>query len=327
MCPDGRRRRPQLLAPYPWDYVLGSIHYIGDAGIDGEPDPDRRGSEWRRRGAGTTRRSPGAASSGLFDSLAHPDLVRCTAPRFRGTGRPSPAPLTVSASRSRAAGLYKPHGKLYPNPELLREARARGTADHACLGRSCPRERRSRSRPASTTRARRLRDPDGLRPEAAATGAAGVRARRHRRRRAWVRCDRPARPWRRRVPGPAGALGPLGRRRGRPRAHRRAARRGEPRRHRCDVPLGRRRARRHLLAPAAEPRLPASARRGVRARQRPLRPDRRAPEGRRTPGGDCVFAWRRPSAWSRTGSPCPARRRTASASPAEAKASPLRRSR
>ncbi len=27
-----------------------------------------------------------------------------------------------------SAGLYKPHTKLYPNPELLREARARGTA-------------------------------------------------------------------------------------------------------------------------------------------------------------------------------------------------------
>ena len=26
-----------LLAPYPWDYVLGSIHFIDDQGIDGEP--------------------------------------------------------------------------------------------------------------------------------------------------------------------------------------------------------------------------------------------------------------------------------------------------
>ena len=40
-----------LLAPYPWDYVLGSIHFIGDAGIDGEPTLiDEVGVEeaWRR---------------------------------------------------------------------------------------------------------------------------------------------------------------------------------------------------------------------------------------------------------------------------------------
>ena len=42
-----------------------------------------------------------------------------------------------------------------------------------------------------------------------------------------------------------GSAGALRRRRGHPRAHRRAGRR-EPWRHRCDVPLGRRRARRHL---------------------------------------------------------------------------------
>ena len=80
MCPGGRRRR-RAARSYPWDYVLGSIHYIGDAGIDGEPTLiDEVGVEeaWRRY----YETLAAAASSGLFDSLAHPDLVRMYGPEI-----------------------------------------------------------------------------------------------------------------------------------------------------------------------------------------------------------------------------------------------------
>src|SRR3954467_15857855 len=65
-----------LLAPYPWDYLLGSVHFLGELGVDGaEPRLlDVVGVEeaWRlyfeTLGA--------AARSRLFDALSHPDLVK-----------------------------------------------------------------------------------------------------------------------------------------------------------------------------------------------------------------------------------------------------------
>ena len=126
--------------------------------------PGRATSESRRRGVGTTTRLR-AASSGLFDSLAHPDLVQMLRPRDsvglgavagsldgvlpRGLERRAPQAAQQAVSERR----------------VLREARAHGRADHACFRRSCPRVRRPRSRPGGRPCARGgLRDPDGLRP-------------------------------------------------------------------------------------------------------------------------------------------------------------------
>lgn len=63
------------LGRYPWDVVLGSVHYIDGLGIDSRPRlMDEIGVEeaWRRYFAVLRD----AAASGLFDSLAHPDLVK-----------------------------------------------------------------------------------------------------------------------------------------------------------------------------------------------------------------------------------------------------------
>ena len=67
-----------------------------------------------------------AAGSGLFDSLSHPDLIKFHggAPRLglvAGARRDGRHSLEVST-----AGYYKPHGRIYPEPELLRAARERG---------------------------------------------------------------------------------------------------------------------------------------------------------------------------------------------------------
>jgi histidinol-phosphatase (PHP family) len=67
-----------------------------------------------------------AARTGLFDSLSHPDLIK-----FRGDVLPwdwSPVldALDGTCLEVSTAGLYKPHGRLYPEPELLRAARERG---------------------------------------------------------------------------------------------------------------------------------------------------------------------------------------------------------
>jgi histidinol-phosphatase (PHP family) len=117
----------ELLAPYPWDYLIGSIHFIGDAGIDGRPSlVDDVGPE-RAWGAyyGVLVQ---AARSGLFDSLAHPDLVKMYGPELDWDWAAVAGSLDGVCLEVSSAGLHKRHGKLYPNPALLREARRRGVA-------------------------------------------------------------------------------------------------------------------------------------------------------------------------------------------------------
>jgi len=114
-----------VLAERPFDYVIGAVHFVGEAAVDQDRwdvweaegnDPDR---VWSRYFA----QLAAAASSGLFDVLAHPDLVRVW-----GAGRPGPsrdprtywepaidaiaaAGIAVEVS---TAGLRKPVGEIYP---------------------------------------------------------------------------------------------------------------------------------------------------------------------------------------------------------------------
>ena len=117
-----------LLAPYPWDYLLGSVHFIDGLAVDGEPGlHDELGVEeaWRRYFDTLAR----AAHSGLFDSLSHPDLVKVLghrAPDFDyGPIADAIAESGVAVEVS-TAGLRKPVGELYPHPDFLAACRTRG---------------------------------------------------------------------------------------------------------------------------------------------------------------------------------------------------------
>jgi histidinol-phosphatase (PHP family) len=121
--PDKEEQTREVLAPYPWDYLIGSIHFIGQAGIDGEPSlVDEVGVEeaWRRYYETLGR----AAGSGLFDTLAHPDLVKMYGPEIPWDWDAVADSLDGTCLEVSSMGLHKRHGKLYPNPELLREARS-----------------------------------------------------------------------------------------------------------------------------------------------------------------------------------------------------------
>ena len=63
--PGREEETAEALAPYPWDYVLGSIHFLDGLGIDAEPSARRLARRRRARGTATTRRSGlrGAAGS------------------------------------------------------------------------------------------------------------------------------------------------------------------------------------------------------------------------------------------------------------------------
>jgi histidinol-phosphatase (PHP family) len=126
--PGAEDRIANLLERPDLDYVLGSVHFVGDRAVDhegwdiwtGGGDPD---AVWR----GYFEALAEAARSGLFDILAHPDLVKVW-----GRARPMPnrdlrfyyepaveaiaeAGVAVEVS---TAGLRKPVAELYPAAEF-----------------------------------------------------------------------------------------------------------------------------------------------------------------------------------------------------------------
>jgi len=117
-----------LASLYPWDFFLGSVHHLGEFPVDRSAD-DWKGQDvnarWREYFALWTE----AATSGLFDSLAHPDLpkkfgVRPTedfTPVYRNALRMA-ADAGVAIELS-TAGLRKPCHELYPSEPFLRLAR------------------------------------------------------------------------------------------------------------------------------------------------------------------------------------------------------------
>lgn len=123
--PDREEETRALLATYPWDYLLGSIHFLDGLGIDGEPTLiDTIGVEeaWRCYYETLGR----AGRSGLFDSLAHPDLVRMYGPEIEWDWKAVADSLDGVCLEVSSSGLHKPHEKPYPNPDLLTAAHERG---------------------------------------------------------------------------------------------------------------------------------------------------------------------------------------------------------
>ena len=118
-------RTAALLEARDFDFVVGSVHFLGDGAVDHD-----RWDVWELEGRDPERvwsryfsQLAAAASSGLFDILAHPDLVKVW-----GAGRPGPggdlarfyepaveaiAAAGVAVEIS-TAGLRKPVGELYP---------------------------------------------------------------------------------------------------------------------------------------------------------------------------------------------------------------------
>jgi histidinol-phosphatase (PHP family) len=116
-----------LLAPYPWDFLLGSLHYIGELGVDDHPRlVDALGVEEAWRVYFETLAA--AAQSGLFDSLSHPDLVKIFGARAASFDY-GPVVDAIAGSgvavEVSTAGLHKPVRELYPHPDFLAACRTR----------------------------------------------------------------------------------------------------------------------------------------------------------------------------------------------------------
>jgi histidinol-phosphatase (PHP family) len=132
-------RMATLLDARDWDYVVGSVHFVGEHAVDhdGYEVWDHRSQApdelWRRYFATLGE----AARTGLFDILAHPDLVKMWGPRrpvpegdlrrFYELAMDGIAESKIAVEVS-TAGLRKPVGELYPAPEFLQ----------MCLDAGCP---------------------------------------------------------------------------------------------------------------------------------------------------------------------------------------------
>jgi len=124
-----------LIANRPWDYIIGSVHFVADRAVDHDgydiwesSDPD---AVWTAYFTALGE----AAASGLFDVLAHPDLVKVWGRARPDPPRPRRAYYEIAMPAIEAAdvaievstaGLRKPVGEMYPAPELLRMCVAAG---------------------------------------------------------------------------------------------------------------------------------------------------------------------------------------------------------
>ncbi len=130
--PGREDRLANLLDGRPWDYVVGSVHFLGDYALDTHEysvwDTVRGPEEVWRRYFQTLGE---AARSGLYDILAHPDLVKVW-----GRERPQPegdlrryyelamegiAESGVAVEVS-TAGLRKRAEEIYPTQAFLEMA-------------------------------------------------------------------------------------------------------------------------------------------------------------------------------------------------------------
>jgi histidinol-phosphatase (PHP family) len=116
----------EILSRYPWDVVLGSVHWVAGDWIDA-PGSARRhemeGSEnlWREY----YRLLAKACATGLFDVMTHFDLPKKFGHRMPGGAAGAEGDAVSAAARAgvavevSSAGLRKPVGEVYPSPALL----------------------------------------------------------------------------------------------------------------------------------------------------------------------------------------------------------------
>jgi histidinol-phosphatase (PHP family) len=128
--PGREDRMANLLETRDWDYVLGSVHFVGDGAVDmgGEWDLWRRQSDPDKVWRSYFETLGEAARSGLFDVITHPDLVKMWGderprptrdPRFYyeiAVQRIADSDVAVEVS---TAGLRKPARAIYPDPAFL----------------------------------------------------------------------------------------------------------------------------------------------------------------------------------------------------------------
>jgi histidinol-phosphatase (PHP family) len=120
----------QLAARHPWDYFIGSVHYVSDAW---DMDNPKKISEWKQRDPLEVwtvyfERLGMAARSGLFEIIGHADLCKkfCFYPKedcshlfenFLKAARHAEVAIELNT-----AGLRKDCKEIYPSRQILERA-------------------------------------------------------------------------------------------------------------------------------------------------------------------------------------------------------------
>jgi len=125
----------RLLEGYPFDVLLGSVHWLGAWLFDYLDDPTSAG-EWGRRGVDAVWDAYAAAveelaAAGVCDVLAHPDLIKVSGRRVSVTDEFDARVVEATAragmaAEANSAGWLKPASEAYPAPALLARFRAAG---------------------------------------------------------------------------------------------------------------------------------------------------------------------------------------------------------
>ncbi len=125
----------RLVAPYPFDVLLGSVHWLGAWRFD-DIDVPLQMDEWSTREVDDcweayTRALEELAASGACDVLAHPDLIKVAghvpdAPVEWWDRMAEAAASSGMAAELSSAGWRKPVGEQYPALPLLERFVARG---------------------------------------------------------------------------------------------------------------------------------------------------------------------------------------------------------
>lgn len=126
----------ELMSRYPWDYVIGSVHWLGPWGFD------LKAASWEGRDVSQAyeeyyRLAEKAIRSGIFDIFAHPDIIKIYGYRLDPEEDAEQMPVyfdrLVQAAKEAdvclevsSAGLRKPVGEMYPDQRLLQRALAAG---------------------------------------------------------------------------------------------------------------------------------------------------------------------------------------------------------
>lgn len=133
--PDRMDDVASLLAGYPFDVLLGSVHWLGAWMFDDLDSPTAM-AEWDTRSVESswddyTRALEELAATGTCDVLAHPDLCKVTGRRpavpdeFHDRMAEAAASSGMAAEVS-SAGWRKPADEAYPAPSLLTRFHAAG---------------------------------------------------------------------------------------------------------------------------------------------------------------------------------------------------------
>ncbi len=121
-----------MIAAHDWDYVIGSVHYIGNWGFD-NPDTVATWDSWDIEDAYCAyfELVGQSADTGMFDIIGHPDLIKKLGHRapvdsqrveeaetlMLKAVKASGAALEISS-----AGLRKPVAEVYPHGRIIARA-------------------------------------------------------------------------------------------------------------------------------------------------------------------------------------------------------------